>query len=33
MANTLATNHLATPIFFRYDMATGIAGGPDCNMP
>ena len=33
MGNTLATNHLATPIFFRYDMATGIAGGPDCNMP
>ena len=33
MGNTLATNHLATPIFFRYDMATGIAGGQDCNMP
>ena len=33
MANTLATNRLAIPIFFRYDMATGIAGGPDCNMP
>jgi len=33
MGNTLATNHLAASIFFRYDMATGIAGGPDCNMP